>query len=409
MNRTNVGIQLAGTTIILPPKKWVDVPYHIAIQFKKDSNLLLDFKAAEKYAIDWRDGKRHIAIASPFNPYDGYGLVGIHAIRGLEERGFSVHISNSIAKYRGVLSNRYPWVDSIARKRPLLPKWGLAHFQPSQFGAPICVRRIGWTMFESTRLPKNWLPYFDLIEHLITPSHGQVPIFRNSGVTVPIHVVPDGIDFSAFTDVERQEKDTFTFITWGRLSSRKCPIDTIECFIKAFPTQKNVRLILKTREHDLGGGKVVPHFNDERITIIDENWDLPRLVQFVHEADCGIFLSHGEGFYQPPVQAMATGLPVIVSNHSGCADFANEKYNYPIGLDPITPYVPSPMAQEYKENDKLEWWEPDYNQAIAAMRNVYYNRTEAMKKAKKAAPWVRKRFSIDVMSDKLAALLMKLD
>lgn len=410
-NNQKVPIQLAGTEIRLPAKQWTNVPFHIAIQFTKDPGLILDYKAAEQYAVDWRDGKRHIAIASPFNPYDGYGLVGIHAVKGLEDRGLSMHISstNSVVRHKHHLSTNYPWVDIIARKRTLLPKWGLSHFQPPDFDKVTSVRRIGWTMFESTRIPKNWLPYFDLIERLIVPSHGQIPIFRDSGVKVPIHVVPDGVDFDAFCEVERPERDTFTFITWGRLSSRKCPIETVECFIKAFPKEDDVRLILKTREHDLGGGKIVPDFSDPRVTVIDANWSLPRLVQFVHDADCGIFLSHGEGFYQPPIQAMATCLPVIMISHSGCTDSANIKYNYPIGLDPKQPFVPSPMAAEYKESDKLSWWQPDYEQAVEMMRYVYQHRKQAQRKGQKAAQWVRKKFSIDVMCDKLASLLLKLD
>jgi glycosyltransferase involved in cell wall biosynthesis len=408
------GVKIAGTDITIPKGKWVDIPLHIALRHKQDPTLVMDWRSADEHAIDWDGSSRHISIASPFNPYDGYGLVGIHSVLGLEEKGFRLHISNAggIVRSREALRRNYPKVVEVLDREITLTKWGLCHIQPKEFGSVLSTRRIAWTMWEATRLPKGWNDYFKLVERVIVPSKGQVEIFRNSGIWLPIDVIPDGIDFDAFVPIERPERKVFTFITWGRLTSRKCPQELAWCFQRAFPKIEypDVRLIFKTRQGQMGGGLIPPpKFKDSRIKVINEEWDLPRLVQFCHEADCAVFLSRGEGFGQPAVQAMATGLPVILSDHSGQSDFSNSRYNYPIGLDAKKPYVSSSLGASYGENDSLEWWNPDFEQTIDVMKEVYRDRDKAKNKGAKSAQWVRKQFSIGIMVDKLAKLLRGLD
>ena len=409
-NNGKVPIKLASTDIVLPSKQWVDVPFRIALAHRKNPEITTAWKEAHKRAIDWEGSNRHIAIVTPYNPFDGYGLGGCHTIAGLDGNGFTLHMNNPVTHFKDVLAEKYPKVLEVAARPDVLTLWGIAHLQPKYFGDVWAVNRIGWTMFEARTIPKAWVSYCDLVEMLIVPSSSQIAIFRDSGVNLPIKVIHEGIDFNAYAYVERPIRDTFTIVTWGRLSSRKCPIELVECFWRAFPSQKypDARLVLKTRDECLGAGKGIPRFNDPRITVIDENWDLKRLVELVHQADCGVFLSHGEGFYQPPVQAMATGLPVIVVDHSGSADFAHSKYNYPIGLDPKNPYSPSPLGQAYGEQDQLEWWEPDYDQVVETLQYVYHHREEAQKKGVRASKWVRQRFSIQSMIDKLASLLRSL-
>jgi glycosyltransferase involved in cell wall biosynthesis len=398
--------------VLLAPKSWGEVPLADALRYKQCPGLVFDWRAVETGALDKTETSRHISFLSPFNIYDGYGLVGVHTVQGLEQRGFTVHISNREMPFYTLLSEQYPEVAKVCDRETTFTKWGIAHHQPPAFDKVYAARRIGWTMWEATRLPKAWLENISLVERLIVPTKGQLKIFRESGVKIPIDVVPDGIDFSAYQPVDRPDRP-FTFITWGRLSSRKCPMETASCFIRAFPKEQypNVRMVFKTREGNFGGGAGggIPSFSDQRIQVIDASWELPQLVQFCHGADAAIFLSHGEGFGQPAVQAMATGLPVVLSNHSGQSDFCDERYNYPVGLDHTTPHVPSPLGADYGEEGIFEWWENDYSEAIERMREVYHNRDRSTEKGKRASEWVRKRFSTDAMCDGLAKLLKRLD
>jgi glycosyltransferase involved in cell wall biosynthesis len=264
-------------------------------------------------------------------------------------------------------------------------------------------------MWEATLLPDQWSLYANKADGLIVPSAGQVPIFRDSGYEGPIYTVVDGIEMDTFQYVERPERDTFTFFTWGRLSSRKCPWEILSCFSEAFDGVKDVRLVMKTRDHEFGAGRTVgiPEIRDSRITAVDADWSRKQLTDALFNADCAVFMSHGEGSMNPPVQAMATGLPVIGPNHSGCSVWANSKYCYPVGLDKHAPLVASPMGM--RNGKVLEWWNMDRGEMIQTMRYVYEHQKEAKKKGKAAAAWVRRRHSVDNMLDELIGVLGGLD
>jgi glycosyltransferase involved in cell wall biosynthesis len=404
---------LCGTGITLPPGQWTGVPAEVAFRFSKDPYLTFDWDTLKEQAIDWEGDKRHITVVTPINPSEGYGLGGCTIIRALDMAGVIPHLDRSNSPFRDVVSKKYPAVAAAIDREQPVTRWGIGHTWPPDFGVVNTAHRIGWSMWEATTLPRSWLPHLSLIDRLIVPTKGQVEVFRPD-FKGPIDVIPYGIEFENWTAIDRPERDTFTFVLWGRLSARKCPIELVECFWKAFggdrdPNHvKDVRLILKTRQGDLGTGQIRYRINDPRITVIDAEWDVSQMVQLAHDADCGVFLSHGEGFGLPAVQAMATGLPVILSDHSGQSEFANSRYNYPVGLDPHTPYTLSPLGKG-TGGENLDWWEPDYQQAVETMRHVYHNREEAKKKGAKAASWVRKKFSLEKMSEKLGEYIKRLD
>lgn len=407
-NNRNTEHILCGENITLPSKTWVEIPVEAAFRFKNDPGLTFDWSVLNKQAIDKEGDTRHIAIVTPVNPNEGYGLGGLMAITAMQMRGIKVHLEKKNPPNRDQIKKHYPDVYDLIDKPSVITKWGFAHTWPPDFGLLNAAHRIGWTMWEAVRLPRNWLPNLELVERLIVPTEGQVEIFRKN-FAGPIDVIPYGIDFRHWTQCNRPDRDTFTFLCWGRLTARKCPIDLIECFWRAFPNNKDVRLVLKTREGDLGSGRIKFKINDpfNRITVIDENWTVEQMVKLAHDADCGVFLSHGEGFGLPAVQAMATGLPVILSNHSGQSDFANKRYNYPVGLDPKTPFEPSPLG--FGAYDQIDWWLSDYEQTIDLMKQVYEKRKDAKKKGAKAAVWVREKFSMENMADKLAEYIKALD
>jgi glycosyltransferase involved in cell wall biosynthesis len=401
LNNTKAIKHLTGTGIYLPSKQWTSIPYQLAVKYQRDPGIVVDWLSLDN-ALDWEGSARHINLATPFDPHEGYGLMGNYILRALESKGIVTHISNDVAWQRDE-SRRDVFLQNILNRNKTVTRWGITHAWAPDFGDACASHRIGWSMWESTRLPHKWELFLELVERMIVPSKGQIQVFRNSGFKGPIDVIPDAVDFDAFTYLERPERDPFTFITWGRLSSRKCPMDLIECFMKAFP-EDDVRLILKTREHMLGGGQIIPTIKDSRITVIDEEWSLSQVVDLCYKADAAVFLSHGEGFGQPAVQAMATGLPVILSNHSGQSDFCNEKYNYPVRTAGT---VPGSMGTGH--GDKLDWWESDYEHAMKRMREVYENRAKAREKGRKASVYVRKQFSLDALAERLAKLVWSLE
>lgn len=397
----------------LAPRETVEVTYEQALRWINSESLKVDFKGGELPFKE--DGKvKYLSYNTPVHPSSGYGVTGLRALRGFLQNGVDATLTYQIPRsLREHMQQRFPdLIPVLWRKDRFVSEVCLSHTLPLAFHQNHSPRVVGWTMWEATRLPREWIEPCRRAECLIVPSSGQIPIFEEVGL--PIHVVPDGTGVEDFTYKGDRDLDppVFTFVSFSYMSSRKCPAELIDCFQAAFPGRKDVRLVMKTYGGAFGSGTLgIPEIRDERIQVIDQDWSVPQLVELLHNSHAGVFLSHGEGAYNPPVQSMATGLPVIMPNHSGCSDYANKKYNFPIGLNPAQPYEPSPYQHEYDGTVKevLDWWLMDYDAVIETMRHVFWNREEAAAKGKRAAKWVRKQFSTDRMVDGLISVLNGLD
>lgn len=407
-NQTAGPVLLAGSGVTLVAGESKPLPYETALRYRGTDGLLFDW-ANGKLPFRGENGRpKYVNFNSPLFPHSGYGIIGLNAVSSLAKRGVEITVTCPIPGklLREIDAARPDVMPVLTRRDPFVAEIGIEHATPEEFNMTPAPRRIGWSMWEATRLPRAWIGPARRMERLIVPSSGQVPIWEEVGV--PIHVVPDGMGVEDFTAKFDRDPDPehFTFFSWSRMNSRKCPIQTVDCFLSAFPRAQfpNVRLVMKTVGGHFGmGGMGIPTIQDDRVTIIDEKWSIPQIVDLCHRAHAAVFLSHGEGFANCPTQAMATGLPVILGSHSGMSDQCDERYNYPVGLDPKEPYIHSPLHEDKGED--LQWWQMDYNAVVERMREVYNNRDAAYAKGRKAAAWVREKFSLDVMADGLIDVL----
>jgi glycosyltransferase involved in cell wall biosynthesis len=217
-------------------------------------------------------------------------------------------------------------------------------------------------------------------------------------VTCPVEVVPDAIDTTFWSQrPEQPPEDRFTVVSWGKMSSRKMPIELLQVFSTAFPHDRypECRLEIKTHGGILGGGAhLIPSIADPRVTIHDDVWSTDELRSWVARAHCAACLSRGEGMYLPPLQAMALGVPTVVVDHTGPHDFADERWNWPVRLDEREPLVPSPMG------GGMRWWNPDLEHAVAQLRAVYDDYARARERAKHGRRLVLRRYNPQAVVDR---------
>lgn len=289
----------------------------------------------------------------------------------------------------------------------------IAHGFPNLFSSIQGYKyRVGYTMFETDRLPdgnNEWTGKFDVaskaineqLDLLLTPSSWCVSMFRDNGVTIPIEVVPNGVHPTAFPYYGRPERETFTFLDMATLTIRKNPGAVITAFSALFRDKPEVRLVLKTQSGTLG------HVNFGKdmgnITVIDSLYTMDEMTHLLQQADCFVFPSRGEGFGMPPIEAMATGLPTIVSYNTGMMDYADERYCYPVKLSHKTPAIRYPKKWGYVGN----WYEPDYEDLKRQMLHVYENQDEARNKGKLASEEMHRNWNYDVVADKMVQAIAK--
>jgi glycosyltransferase involved in cell wall biosynthesis len=245
--------------------------------------------------------------------------------------------------------------------------------------------RIIYTMFESDKIPDEWLDYLQLADKVYVPSKWCADVFKKSGV--PAEVVPLGYDDTVFTYKERRNKrdhhETFNFIHYNAFNVRKGFLEVFNAFKKAFEPGEPVKLILKTNLPRIP----IPITPEQypNIEIVNKAMQGHELRDLLYTADCMIFPSRGEGFGIPPLEAMATGIPAIVPNAHGITEYFNTDYMYEAKVAEMCPA----LYTRYKGMDVGQMIKVDEDQLAQQMRYVYEHQDEAIDKGKRAAEYVK--------------------
>ena len=183
--------------------------------------------------------------------------------------------------------------------------------------------KILYTMFESTRMPEDWGHYLNMANEIIVPSKFCALVMERQFGIRP-KVIPLGFDRKNFTYINRPRQKVFTFLHYDAFKLRKGWDLVFKAFNQAFIETDKVKLIFKTtREKTLPLSIEYPKIEIEKGEYPDR-----KMIQLLEKANCFVYPSRGEGFGLPPIEAMATGIPAIISNSSGMNEYFDEKFVY---------------------------------------------------------------------------------
>jgi glycosyltransferase involved in cell wall biosynthesis len=222
-----------------------------------------------------------------------------------------------------------------------------------------------WFFHDVDGLPAEYVDALNSNDRVYVCSQFVQDVFKRHGVTVPIEVLGHGFDPDLYTFEPRQRGEVFTFLCIAEHLPRKNLPMLIRAFRRAFAPGTPVRLHLKTGLHD--ASELRPLMGDDRRILLDTRLraNEAEMVQLYRQADCFVLPTRIEGFGMPILEAMATGLPVIVTDYSGHLDFCNHDNALLIrsrGLVPADtsgfPHIPG------------LWADPDENHLIALMQQV---------------------------------------
>ncbi|GFN31191.1 hypothetical protein PCURB6_14510 [Paenibacillus curdlanolyticus] len=272
--------------------------------------------------------------------------------------------------------------------------------------------KIGYTMLEVNGLPGDWVQQSNQMDEIWVPTHFNAQTFRESGVRVPIHVMPLGFDPDYFHPGIRSKRfaDKFTFLSVFEWGERKAPELLLETFASTFYHRDDVLLVCKIMNNDssidvpaeirklrLGSAadRILVLHNDK----IPSAW----MSSLYRSADCFLLPTRGEGWGMPIMEAMACGLPVIATNWSGQTEFMNESNAYPLRVKRL---VPAEARCVYYTG--FSWAEPDAEHLRHLMLHVTEHREEAAEKGRMAAADMHARFTWDHAAARIKQRLMSL-
>ena len=327
------------------------------------------------------------------NPMSGYGIVNLEYATALER--LTGKVSVGWERDTDMAYQNYDMLTNEQRKLLEKPftkeRIGIIKTTPQMFFKNDCEFRIGYTMVENTKINAEWVAICNKMDAMFVPSEYLVDVFKDCGVTVPIRTVKQGVDPVKFPYMERPKKDKFIFGTIGYMDERKNWKDLVQAFSSEFDAFEPVELWIKNNN------KYFEHmaFSDPRIKVFNDRMTFDEMKDLYSKFDCFVFPSHAEGSGLPPREAMATGLPTIVTNWSGLEEICDPELNYPI--DPISIDYPDvrgieqPGFQARLDVREIMYW----------MRHVYLNRDEAMAKGKKASEYIHREFNWDTCAKDL--------
>lgn len=274
--------------------------------------------------------------------------------------------------------------------------------------------RIGYTVFEYTRLAKDWVNGLSQVDAIWTTSVWGKSVIVSHGLDAgQIEVVPEGFDpqiFHAGLRAQRKDRErVFRFLTVGKWEVRKGQVDLLRAYAQAFRNEKDVELVMmcdnpfvpgfsvQNEIAKLGLGKTAP------IKVAKPLATDAEMALAYAAADCFVLPTRAEGWGLPIMEAMACGTPVITTRYSAITEYASDDNAYlldPVRMVPVFDPLFFPQA-----GAAGEWAEVDIDQLADRMRFVYENRDEAEALGRVAAAEMAQRWTWDHAAAIALALL----
>jgi hypothetical protein len=258
---------------------------------------------------------------------------------------------------------------------------------PDQFGyaaaflPPAIVQNkyvIGHCVWELERIPREWLEPLALLDEIWVPSEFVRRAFAASGVSLPCRVVPPRLDPPASVRPDRGRfgipSGVFAVLFAFSLRSgvvRKNPMAAVRAFLKAFPDESDVCLVLKISDVDVEAAAWQAFHgeigDDPRFVFVTEFLTDLEMWSLFASIDVVLSTHRAEGFGMIPAQAMLSGRAVIATGWSGNLDFMTPDNSI------LLPYT-LVRVDDVDERYVIEgtgWAEVDEDAAAAALRRLY--------------------------------------
>ncbi|MGH2836433.1 MAG: glycosyltransferase, partial [Solirubrobacteraceae bacterium] len=199
------------------------------------------------------------------------------------------------------------------------------HEWPPDFTVPESGRLAAIVPWEFGSPPERWLPDIaGRVDELWVPSAYVRDMYVEAGIEARrVHVIPNGVDLDAFCP--RQSGATADavprrFLYVGGITRRKGIDLLLDAWDEAFADRDDVVLVVKAANAAgvYGGPNEVLRARGAaerlpRVELIEDDLDTPELAELYRSCAVFVLPYRGEGFAMPVLEAMASGLPVIVT------------------------------------------------------------------------------------------------
>ena len=203
---------------------------------------------------------------------------------------------------------------------------------------------VGYTVWETTKLPKKWMPGINSLDEVWVPSEFNKKCLQDSGVRGNISVKPYIFHKQNLPDKSKVNlydflgnkipNDKYTFYSIGEFNNRKGILDLISAYTDI--KSENSQLILKLHFKSYSDAdklycinnifKVIGKELGKSIFVLLHNLKNSELLALHSFGDCYVSLNKGEGFGLPIFDAYHYGNDVITNRFGAPREFLGESY-----------------------------------------------------------------------------------
>lgn len=278
------------------------------------------------------------------------------------------------------------------------------HAWPPNWNAPAKGKWVIIQPWEFGALPEEWVSAIKNVDEVWAPSHYVKREYIESGVSAEkVFVVPNGIDPTKFSPEGKsyplKTNKKFKFLFLGGTIWRKGGDLLVKTYLRTFKSDDDVALVIKdfgskgcyagqTHENQIKAAQNVP--GNPEIIYLDHDMSAEEIGSLYRACDCLVYPYRGEGFALPVLEAMASGLPVIVTAGGPTDDFVIDASGWFI---PSKEKTYGPTVGDMKLVGESWLLEPDTEMLSAQMRWLASHPLEVKIKGEAASQHARKNWT----------------
>lgn len=294
---------------------------------------------------------------------DSPGHLGCIIPIACSKAGLAPHVRAIKSSISGTIP---PELQALLHEPASLCRVGVLNAPPEYIDSLSAPYKICLTYWESDKCSQEWVDGLNRFDEVWVISEFNRQVLVDSGVTKPVRKIRVGVDRNEyfFCPYRRPE---YVFGMAGRLSYRKGVDIAARAFRRAFPSESDVLLEIKTRVNNIATAvHDMAELGDTRIKVINEEWDVPQLRQWYGSLNVYLNPSRCEGFSLTPLEAAACGATPIVTDWGGCQEFLRE------------PFISLPTSGKMAAVGMSggHWAVPDEDALVELMKMCYNERVD---------------------------------